>query len=229
MHRLVVITGAGVSTAAGLPDYRGPDGLWTTDPAAEARATLDARNSPSVRRAAWRDLADSPLWSASPTLAHRAIAEAGVPVITTNVDGLHQLAGSAEVVELHGTVRRWQTSNRRRVGPIEQMLERVRAGDDDPHVDGRWTRESTVLFGERLPPKAWAAARGLVIGAMDVLVVGSTLSVEPAASLVTIARRAGARVTLVNQTLPDTMHEVDRHMAGTADVLVPAMLAELLG
>ena len=141
-RHVVVLTGAGISTDSGIPDFRGPNGVWTKNPAAERTATLaHYLSDPEVRRAAWQHRLQSPAWDARPNAGHRAIVELERQgrldaVITQNIDELHQQAGldAARVIEVHGTMRRYQCWECGAGGPMEEMLERVRAGEDDPAV-----------------------------------------------------------------------------------------------
>src|SRR4051794_30678284 len=139
--RVTVLTGAGISTDSGIPDFRGPNGLWTKNPAAEKASTLQHYLAdPEVRRNAWQNRLHSPAWEALPNRGHRAIYELERrgrlrAVVTQNVDELHQLAGHhpENVIEVHGTMRWsrcWSCGDRR---PMVETLERVRGGDDDPH------------------------------------------------------------------------------------------------
>ncbi len=139
-ERIVVLTGAGISTESGIPDFRGPQGVWTKNPGAEKAATLqNYLAEPAVRKAAWESRLTSPAWFAQPNAGHRAIVTLEArgtvdTIVTQNVDGLHQRAGSdpAKVVEVHGTIHRakcWQCGTE---GPMDPFLDRVRAGEPDP-------------------------------------------------------------------------------------------------
>src|SRR5262245_11170630 len=100
-EQIVILTGAGISTESGIPDFRGPEGLWTKDPSAERRATIQHYVSdPEHRRKTWRDRVERPMWNAEPNAGHRALAElerrvALHTLVTQNIDGLHQRAGSS--------------------------------------------------------------------------------------------------------------------------------------
>lgn len=207
-RRIVVLTGAGVSTDSGIPDYRGPDGVWTRDPAAERLATLDAYvGDPDLRRRAWRQRLRSGVWDARPNAGHHALValERGGrldTLITQNVDGLHQAAGSdpGRVVEVHGTVHRYACLACGAGGPMEETLERVRAGEEDPPCRGCGgiLKSATISFGQQLVAgdveRAFAAAAGCDL----FLAVGSSLGVHPVADTVPAAAAAGARVIIVN-------------------------------
>ena len=235
---IAVLSGAGLSTDSGIPDYRGPNGLWRRDPEAEKTVTLsDYRADPEVRRKAWQLRVGAGVLDARPNAAHRALAElerGGLPlrVLTQNVDGLHQRGGvsARKVLELHGTALKVQCLRCRAVGAMADALDRVRAGDPDPACPacGGVLKPATVMFGEHLDPEVLAKARGIAVACDRLLVIGTTLRVHPAAGLVDIALAAGARVTIVNaEPTPydDRAASVVREPIGTA---VPALVGELL-
>ena len=161
-NRITVLTGAGISTDSGIPDFRGPNGVWTKNPAAERIASLQHYLAdPDVRRAAWRNRLQSPAWSAQPNAGHRALVPLGregrlVALLTQNIDELHQQAGSdpALVVELHGTMRSVTCWSCGEGGPMEPALERVTAGEDDPAclTCGGILKSATISFGQALDP-----------------------------------------------------------------------------
>jgi NAD-dependent deacetylase len=213
--RVVVLTGAGISTESGIPDFRGPQGMWTKNPEAEKMATIQTYLAdPEVRRRSWRSRLESPTWQATPNTGHRALVELerrGVldTLVTQNVDGLHVAAGHdpARVVEIHGTMREVVCLRCRGRWPMAEVLERVRAGEDDPQClepaadggrCGGILKSATISFGQNLVPedlkRAEAAARRCDL----LLAVGSTLSVYPAAGLVPVAHLSGAPVVIVN-------------------------------
>ena len=214
-ERIVVLTGAGISTDSGIPDFRGPNGVWTKNPAAEKASTLSHYvGDPAVRRAAWQARLTSPAWQAQPNAGHRALvalADGGRlhTLITQNIDGLHQAAGSdpASVVEVHGTIHRWTCLSCGAGGPMAEALDRVRAGEDDPACQepgsggdpcGGIVKSATISFGQSLVEadleRAMEAARTCDL----LLAVGSTLGVYPIAQAVPIAYQSGARVVIVN-------------------------------
>ena len=207
-RRIVVLTGAGISTESGIPDFRGPRGVWTKNPAAEKQSTIQHYLADAeVRKAAWRARIDSPAWSAEPNTGHRALVALERrgklhALVTQNIDELHQRAGQspALVVEVHGSMRRvmcWQCGRR---APMEQALERVRAGEDDPHCRdcGGILKSDTVSFGQALVPEVIARAMRAAAEADLLLAIGTTLQVQPVASMVPIAARAGAAIVIVN-------------------------------
>jgi NAD-dependent deacetylase len=204
----VVLTGAGISTDSGIPDFRGPNGVWTKNPGAEAKAHIDNYvNDPDVRIRAWQNRVASPYFAAAPNAAHRAIADlqrAGSVswVVTQNIDGLHQAGGSPEetVLELHGTTLRTRCMQCGDERPMEETVQRVRDGEEDPPclVCGGIVKSATISFGQQLDPDVLDRA-ATVCGATPLLIViGSTLGVYPAAGLVPLAVRAGATLVIVN-------------------------------
>ncbi len=207
-ERVVALTGAGISTDSGIPDFRGPNGVWTKNPQAEKLSTLHHYLADdAVRKASWRARLDSPAWRAQPNAGHRALAALERrgklhALITQNIDELHQRAGNdpARVIEVHGTIRRvmcWGCGER---APMEAALERVRAGEDDPHCVrcGGILKSDTISFGQALVPEVIARAM-LAAGECDLLLaVGTSLQVYPVAGVVPEAKAAGARVVIVN-------------------------------
>ncbi|MFG3116059.1 NAD-dependent deacetylase [Streptomyces sp. NPDC048197] len=232
-----ILSGAGISTDSGIPDYRGPNGLWRRDPEAEKLVTYDAYMSdPEIRRRSWQMRRESPAFRAKPNAAHEAVAlleRSGTPVrvITQNVDGLHQLAGVPErkVLELHGTVRAVTCTRCHARSSMADALARVAAGEPDPDclVCGGILKSATVMFGERLDPQVLGTALGVAKAAEVFIAVGTTLQVQPAASLAGVAAEHGARLIIVNAepTPYDPLaDEVVREPIGTA---LPRLLAGL--
>jgi NAD-dependent deacetylase len=231
---ITVFTGAGISTDSGIPDYRGPQGVWTRNPGAERMASLQHYlGDPEVRRASWQNRIGSPVWAAEPNAGHLAVAELGrrgtlLAVVTQNVDGLHQRAGSdpSLVLELHGNMhwtRCWSCGDRR---PMEEAIERVRSGDSDPCcvVCGGILKSTTVSFGENLDPAALARAQDAADGAEVFVAAGSSLTVQPAASLVPRARRNGARLIIANQEPTPYDPIADAVLRDPLSKMLPALL-----
>jgi NAD-dependent deacetylase len=236
-HQIVVLTGAGISTESGIPDFRGPDGVWTKNPAAEKTATLSHYVAdPEVRRLAWRNRVESPMWRAEPNAAHRAVADLERKVVlhtlvTQNVDGLHQKAGSSPeiVVEIHGTVHDAMCLTCKWRGPMEETLERVRAGEEDPEClhCGGLLKSATISFGQNLVPEDLERAQLAASGADLFLALGTSLGVYPAAALPEIALGHGARLVVMNaqETPFDPLADaVCRDQLGT---VLPALLSHL--
>jgi NAD-dependent deacetylase len=208
--KILVFSGAGISTESGIPDFRGPDGLWTrVDP---DDFSIDRYlDDPEVRKRSWRMHQQGffgGMLRAVPNLAHAAVVRiwendrlAGC--VTQNIDGLHQAAGlpEGEVAELHGNLRRALCTACPASWPVEEVLALVEAGDPDPGCStcGAVIKTSTVLFGELLPEGTFKRAVQMVGGADAVLAIGTTLTVYPAADLVLSAVRQGADLVIVNQ------------------------------
>lgn len=235
--RLVVLTGAGISTDSGIPDYRGPNGTWTRDPSAmRPGASAEAyRSDASLRARLWQNRLGAPVWAAQPNAAHEslvALERAGrlELLVTQNTDGLHLRAGQdpSLVVEVHGTVRTTACLACPAEVPTEEVLERVRAGERDPRCRapvgdgscGGALRVATVGFGQPVQPKALTRAAAAVRTASLLLVVGSTLNVEPVAGLVPLAAACGVPTVILNRG-------TTRHDA-LATALVDGPIGELL-
>ncbi len=202
--KLTALTGAGISTASGIPDYRGPDGLWRRDPDHEKLVTYDYYVAdPEIRRRSWVFRAASPAWTAEPNAAHRALA--AMPdawIITQNIDRLHQRAGTpaARVLELHGNMFDAVCIDCAEHSMTREAIARVEAGDPDPRCAscGGILKTATVMFGQPLDPAVLNRAFTVAAQAEVFLTIGTSLQVQPAASLVDVAADAGARVVIVN-------------------------------
>lgn len=213
-RRVMVLTGAGISTDSGIPDFRGPKGVWTRNPAAEKASHIDVyMNDPEVRVQAWKTRLDSPNWKAEPNAGHLALVElekSGVLelLVTQNIDGLHLKAGHDpdKVVEIHGTMREIICMRCGDRHPTPVVLERVSAGESDPPCRrvtdgvqcGGILKSATISFGQDLVVSDLEKSERAAIACDVMLAVGSTLSVYPAAALVPTAKRHGARVVIVN-------------------------------
>ncbi len=239
---VALLTGAGISTDSGIPDYRGPNGLWRKDPEAEKLVTYDYyMGDPEIRRRSWQLRRRTQALQAEPNAAHRAVVElerSGVPVrvITQNVDGLHQLAGlpARKVLELHGTAREFTCARCHARGPMADAIARVEAGEDDPAclVCGGILKSATVYFGEQLDPVVLGEAAAVTKACQVFIAVGSTLQVHPAAGLAGVAVDHGARLVIVNaEATPydELADEVVREPIGTALPRLLRGLSELGG
>ena len=228
--RIVVLTGAGISTESGIPDFRGPEGVWTKNPGAEKMATLQHYLAdPEVRVQAWRNRVESPMWSAEPNAAHRAVADLDRRVelhllVTQNIDGLHQKAGSSpeRVVEIHGTVHEAKCMSCGWRGPMAPVLERVGAGEIDPPCAdcGGILKSATISFGENLVPEDLDRAQRASAAADLFLALGTSLTVYPAAGLPELALAAGGRLVVMNAQ--------DTPFDSMADAVVREPLGEVL-
>src|SRR5919106_4503258 len=212
---IVALTGAGISTESGIPDFRGPQGVWTRNPEAEKQATIQHYVAdPAVRKRAWRSRLESPAWTAQPNAGHRALVELERrgkldTLITQNVDGLHQAAGSSaeRVIEVHGTWRQVVCLACGERAPMERALARVRAGEEDPpcRTCGGILKSATISFGQSLVPEDIARAERAARGCDLMLAIGTRLSVWPVAGLVPVAKEAGARVVILNAQASDSL------------------------
>lgn len=207
-QRIVALTGAGISTDSGIPDFRGPQGVWTKNPSAEKLSMLEHYLAdPEVRKTSWQMRVASPAWKARPNAGHLALVtleQRGKlhALVTQNIDGLHLRAGhaAARVIEVHGTLHEvtcWGCGWR---GPMQPVLERVRAGDEDPACDtcGGILKSATISFGQALEPEVIERALNVAAEADLLLAIGTSLQVYPVANAVPLAREAGARVIIVN-------------------------------
>jgi len=233
-ERVVVLTGAGISTDSGIPDFRGPQGVWTRNPGAEKLATLQNYVAePEVRKRAWRSRLESPAWTAEPNAGHRALVTLERrgkldTLITQNIDGLHQAAGSspARVVEIHGTMREVVCLDCGERAPMERALARVRAGEEDPPCRscGGILKSATISFGQGLVPEDLRRAERAAARCDLMLAVGTKLSVFPIAGVVPVAKRAGARVVIVNAE-PTEMDELaNAVLRGSISQLLPPLV-----
>ena len=208
-RQVTVLTGAGISTESGIPDFRGPQGVWTKDPAAAALFTLENYLlDPEIRRRSWRGRRDHPAWQAEPNAGHLALVELEKSgrlraVVTQNIDGLHLRAGhdASRVLEIHGTLYDVECLQCGRTTTMRENLDRVEVGEDDPHclVCGGIQKAATISFGQALKPEVLEACLAAARDCDLLLAVGSTLTVQPAAGLVDVAVRAGARLVVVNR------------------------------
>jgi NAD-dependent protein deacetylase/lipoamidase len=206
--RVVVLTGAGISTESGIPDFRGPQGVWTKNPEAEKMATLDYyMNDREIRVRAWRSRTDHEAWSAKPNAGHVALADLERKgkvhtLVTQNVDGLHQKAGSSpeRIVEIHGTMREVMCMSCGERAPMERAIARVRAGEEDPpcRTCGGILKSATISFGQQLIANDLERAYEASAACDLFLAVGTSLVVYPVADLPRVALQAGAPLVIVN-------------------------------
>jgi NAD-dependent deacetylase len=204
--RITVLTGAGISTDSGIPDYRGPNGVWTRNPEAARMATLDDYVAdPEVRRRSWQSRKTHSAWTAEPNSGHRALVDLEktgrlVALVTQNVDGLHQRAGSTNVIEVHGTIWWAECLTCGVRTPMADELERVSDEIPDPPCRqcGGILKSATISFGQRLDNDVLDAAARASMECDLFLAIGSSLSVRPAAGLCDVAVEAGARLVVIN-------------------------------
>jgi len=228
-QRIVVLTGAGISTESGIPDFRGPQGLWTKDPMAEKLSNIHYYMSdPEVRKASWRARLHHPAWAARPNAGHLAIAALEKRgklhvLVTQNIDELHQKAGNSpdKIVEVHGTVHKVVCMACGMIAPMQKALDRVRAGEDDPPCRdcGGILKSATVSFGQPLVPAVIDRALRSAAEADLFLAIGTSLQVYPIANAVKIASAHGARIVILNAgetPFDDIADAVLRDPIGTA-------------
>ncbi len=215
-HTVAVLTGAGISTSAGIPDFRGPDGVWTKHPDQMKVYDIDAYLSDTKQREySWRWQQESPVWNAEPGSAHKALAKlerAGMLnlLATQNFDALHEKAGntSATIINLHGTIGTSHCMRCHAQYETAQIMDRLDV-EPDPHCHRRLPyqgnmvcngilKTDVVYFGEMLPEGAIETSMRKIAKADEFWVIGSTLEVFPAASLVPAAAQDGVPITIMN-------------------------------
>ena len=243
-RRVVVLTGAGISTDSGIPDFRGPQGVWTTNPEAERMATLQYYVSdPDVRKRAWQHRLTSPMWDSEPNAGHRALVDLERSgrldmLVTQNIDGLHHKAGNnpSRIVEIHGTGRDVMCLTCGDRQPSEPVHARVRGGEEDPsclvegpdgEVCGGILKSATISFGQNLVAGDLRRAELAAERCDLMLAVGSTLAVFPAAGMVPIAARHGAVVVIVNGGETEMDKLADLVVYGSISECLPAMVEAL--
>ena len=207
-QRILVLTGAGISTDSGIADYRGPNGLWTKNPKAERMSDLSYYlNDPEVRKLSWQHRLGSPVWDAQPNDGHRAIVDLERTgrldtLLTQNIDGLHHRAGNdpARIIEIHGNMRTVVCLSCDERAPMERALERVRNGEEDPpcRTCGGILKSATISFGQQLVAADLRRAEHAALRCDLLLAIGSTLGVYPAAGVVPVALERGVPVVIVN-------------------------------
>lgn len=232
---IVVLTGAGISTDSGLPDFRGPNGLWTKNPEAEKASTISNYvNEPSVRKANWALRAEGRLWAnVAPNDGHRALLplqDRGTlhTLVTQNVDELHQESGidPASVVEIHGTTRKAGCLSCDYLTTMEAILDRVRAGEEDPDCPecSGLIKSATISFGQSLVAEDLYRAQVAADEADLLVAIGSTLTVNPIASIVPRAVRNGASLVIVNAEATPFDELADAVVRGSISEVLPQII-----
>ena len=228
--KITVLTGAGISTDSGIPDFRGPNGLWTKNPDSERAATLAFYlQDEELRQRSWQNRLKWINNNPQPNDGHRALIalerrNALLAIVTQNVDELHQRAGHdpEKVFEVHGTLHRtccWGCKDRR---PMTEALARVQAGDVDPKCQlcGGILKSDTILFGQSLDQVVMQKAMQASSECDVFLAIGTSLSVFPACNTLPRAKSCGAKIVIVN----GQPTEMDMY----ADAIVNAPIAEVL-
>lgn len=235
-RRVVVLTGAGISTDSGIPDFRGPRGVWTLNPKAERM--FDIRHyiaDPEVRRLSWQSRLAHPAWTAEPNAGHHALAafERGGrlhALVTQNIDGLHQRAGSSaeRVIEVHGTLHLAVCLDCGARLPMPEVLDRVRSGEEDPacRACGGILKSDTISFGQPLVPAVIERAMRAAAEADCLVAVGTSLQVYPIAAAVPAAKASGAALVIVNAQPTPFDDIADAAISGSISEVLPELLAD---
>ena len=228
--RVVALTGAGISTESGIPDFRGPQGVWTRDPRAEKLSNIHYYMAdPEVRKLAWQGRVAHPAWTAVPNAGHHALVELERraklhALVTQNIDGLHQRAGNSphRVIEVHGTVHDVVCMQCGWRGPMKHALDRMQAGEEDPACleCGGILKSATISFGQPLVPEVIDQAMQAAAEADLFMAIGTSLQVYPVAGVVPLASNAGARIVIVNAQ-PTPFDDI-------ADAVISAPIGEVL-
>ena len=227
-QRVVVLTGAGISTDSGIPDFRGPQGVWTKNPKAEKLSDIRYYMAdPEVRRLAWQSRLEHTAWNAKPNAGHLALVNLEKrgklhALVTQNIDELHQMAGNSpdRILEVHGTMRKVVCMSCGMTAPMQKALERVRAGEEDPPCRdcGGILKSATVSFGQALVPEVIDGAMRAAAQADLFLSIGTSLQVYPVAGVVPLARGVGAKIVILNAEptpFDETADAVFRESIGT--------------
>jgi NAD-dependent deacetylase len=236
-RHVTALTGAGISTGSGIPDFRGPDGVWTKNPDAEKTAQLRYYLADAdLRRRAWQNRLRSEMWTAEPNAAHHALVALERKnrlhaIVTQNVDGLHHAAGQSEaiVVEIHGNVREAKCMTCGWRGPMHETLDRVRAGEEDPACIGCGgiLKSATISFGENLVPADLDRSQLESARADVFLAIGTSLVVYPAAGLPEIATRNGARLVIMNAEYTPFDPVADAVVRDRLEDVLPALVDQV--
>ncbi len=234
---VTVLTGAGISTSGGVPDFRGPAGVWTRDPGSARLLEIGAfHRDPAVRRRGWQMWRDLPVWDARPTAAHRALVDLErsgrlLALLTQNFDGLHQRAGSSpdQVVELHGTLATTSCLDCGDRTATAEVIARLSTEPDPPcRGCGGLLKPDVVYFGEALPHAALDRAIDAAAGTDVFVAIGTTLTVQPVAGLAELAARSGAELVIVNADPTPYDLLASRLIREPIDEAVPALVTQLL-
>ena len=235
-EKITLLTGAGISTDSGIPDFRGPQGLWTKNPEAEKMATLQVYMSdPEVRKRSWRWRLETLQKELEPNAGHAAL----IPLersgqlhtlVTQNVDGLHQAAGTdpALLVEIHGTLHEVECMGCGERAPMRRALDRVVAGEQDPACRscGGILKSATISFGQGLVAEDLQRADTAARECDLLLAIGSTLSGYPIASMVPTASESGAPIVIVNGSPTEMDSIADAVLIGSISELLPQIIPQ---
>lgn len=234
-EHIVVLTGAGISTDSGIPDFRGPQGVWTKNPAAEKASDITTwMTDPQARRAAWRFRVEAAARPAPrPNAGHLAVTRLERTgrvdlVVTQNIDGLHLEAGAdpERLVEIHGTSREALCLDCGVRMPMSEVLERVAGGDADPHchICGGLLKSATISFGQSLVAADIDRAENAAASCDLLLAIGSTLAVFPVAAMVPTAHEAGAGLVILNAQATEFDALADVVLRGSISEILPELV-----
>ncbi|MCP3975102.1 MAG: NAD-dependent deacetylase [bacterium] len=233
-ERILVFTGAGISTESGIPDFRGPNGVWKTEDPKNftLRHYLDDEQ---FRRARWKGWFGDDRPTFRPNQAHKAVVdlwESGrmVGCVTQNIDGLHVAGGlpAPAIAEVHGNSRGIICVEHGHSHTADHIRSRWLAGDLDPHCEcGSILKSTVVLFGEELPPAAASRARTFSLGADAAIAVGSTISVFPAADYLLWVADRGLPLIILNMGPTDADEMATVRLDGKAGDLLPGLVSAL--
>lgn len=231
---ITVLTGAGVSTESGIPDYRGPNGAWTTDPDSAKYVDIDYYVAdPEIRRRAWIRRREHEAWTVEPNPAHHALVRLEnrgklAKLITQNIDGLHQKAGQTPeaVLEIHGNIFGVECLGCDATATMRDTLDRVDAGEPDPACTtcGGILKSSTIFFGQQLKTDVLRAAAEAAAVCDLFLAIGTSLTVHPAAGLVDVALRTGARLVVCNAEPTPYDHHAEAVLTDPLGRALPAIV-----
>jgi NAD-dependent deacetylase len=232
-RRVVALTGAGYSRPSGIPDFRSPDGIWAVSDPAEVASLRAFRRDPDGFYS-WLNGLLGPILAAHPNPAHLALAKleaAGrlAAVVTQNIDGLHQLAGSRHVYELHGHLRSATCLECGRQVPVEPLLPTVRRGLAPRCACGGPFKPDVVLFDELLPQGIFWLARQAIEQCDLLLVAGTSLEVAPVCDLPVLAARRGAKIVIVNLDPTYLDAQADAVVCDDVATAVPALVRAAIG
>jgi len=241
-NKIIVFTGAGISTESGLRDFRGPNGIWTKSEDPTALTFQKFLVNPEVRKRHWARYGSGEFQAnVQPNRAHYAIAKLGKMgklncVITQNIDGLHQKAGNNpdNVIELHGTVTKAKCLECSKSYPIEEVRPRLEAGEESPDCPkcGGLMKVATISFGQAMPVEETQQAQQRSAQCDLCIVIGSTLLVYPAAHMPEIALNNGAKLAIINMgdtPLDDVAHVRISEKAGDVMEKVMQLVKQKMG
>lgn len=232
-EKILVFTGAGISTESGIPDFRSPGGVWTKYNPDDYTFDKFMRSAESRKKYWLRSYESYPsMRDAKPNAGHLAIAsleKAGrlLAVVTQNIDELHQRAGNTRVIELHGTAMRVSCLKCGRFYDRNFFQDIMTRGEDIPdcEVCGGYLKPATISFGQSMPEEAMRESFKLAEQCDACLAVGSSLVVQPAASVPVSAKRAGAPLVIVNQSETALDSVADVVLQGLAGEILPELLS----